>query len=92
MDEDKFIQIVDEFAKKLGFAFFVISGEGRELITEQFAGEDLYGYLIPNELASEFAVEYSEGFISDKWSDYIRFAVWKTDNGKVIIDFIKPSE
>lgn len=83
-----FFSIVQSFAHTLGKVFFIDTGEGHEIITDELDGEDLSGWLIPVEKASEFEElwkNWNEDTPGD-WDQYYCFAEW-TNNGDIHIEF-----
>lgn len=83
------IKLIQKEAAKEGKVFFIESGEGHELITEDLWLEDLFGWLIPEEMATVFNKIYTdkEGFNwlnSDEntWEIYSCCAEWEeTEDG-----------
>ena len=90
---DLFFELVQNTAKSKGFQFFMNSGEGRDFETEEMEGEDLFGWLIPNELIPEFQKEWmSQKGISDKWDDFMTFALWDKVGNDIKIIFRNADE
>ena len=83
-----FFKIIQKFAEKENAVYFCDSGEGREIFTKEYEGEDLSGWLIPKELSEEFNKEYLADDISDKWDIYYRFAEWEKKDDEIIIKFV----
>ena len=73
---NKFFSIVQDTAEKEGCVFFLDAGDGRDFKTDTLEGEDLMGWLIPKEKASEFEKEWEAGDVSDDWSDFYKWAIW----------------
>lgn len=86
----RFFAIVQEAAHNQGCVFFFDSGDGRDVVTKTMEGEDLTGWLIPSEKASEFENEWKTWQISSQWDDYFTFAIW--DNPKNITITFKNTE
>ena len=85
---ERFFAIVQEEAAKQSRVFFLDSGDGRELETEELSGEDLTGWLVPLGEAKAFQEEWQGGGeVDEKWSEYIVFATWKWADGKIAIFF-----
>lgn len=85
---ENFFSIVREEASKNGGVFFVDSGEGREIFRPGIEGEDLFGWLIPNDRANEFEVEFSTNAVDeDKWEEFECIARWDEIDGKITISF-----
>lgn len=72
----KFFAIVQDAAKKKGCVFFLDAGDGREFETDTIEGEDLMGWLIPEEKVPDFTKEWEAGDVSDEWSDFYKWAIW----------------
>ena len=68
---ESFFNIVQKFANRQNAVFFLKSGEGNEIIRNDFEGEDLFGWLIPNDLVEKFET----------------FANWEESNNSIIITF-----
>jgi len=84
---ERFFEVVRKEAEKEGSVFFVESGEGREIITDDMDGEDLSGWLIPRNEADEFEKEWKKNDVTGKWNKFFRFAIWNEGNGKISISF-----
>lgn len=85
-----YFNLVQAAANKQGAQFFMDSGEGRDIITEEFEGEDISGWLIPLEQAREFEKEWMQKQgknIDGRWDRYYLFAIWSLVDGKVDIAF-----
>ena len=90
-ESDKFINffsIVQENASAMKCTFFLDAGDGREFETDTLEGEDLMGWLIPDHMLGEFEEEWKTGDISDEWSDFYVWAIWKnTEN--ITVEFVE---
>lgn len=84
---EKFFGIVQDAAKKKGCAFFLDCGEGRDLETEDLSGEDLSGWLIPEDRAAQFEKEFLGGHIREVWNEFIAFATWHSSPNGINISF-----
>ncbi|MFR5772755.1 MAG: hypothetical protein ACLUE7_05530 [Lachnospirales bacterium] len=69
--------------------FFLDSGEGRELFTDNLEGEDLSGWLIPKSQAEEFENLWKQKGDLTKWNDFVCFAVWEKEDDDIKIYFRK---
>lgn len=93
--EKNYNDLIDAEAKMRGATFYVNCGEGRELMTKEYYGEDVSGWLIPNDMKADFEAELASvpkgmvlaAVVDDKWDEWFCTAVWRIDNGKVSIDF-----
>lgn len=83
----RFFEVVQRHAATLGCVFFLDAGEGRDVSFEDMEGEDISGWLIPCEHTSAFQDEWDNMRPSDQWSSFFRFAVWRIENGTLMIDF-----
>ena len=78
--EDRFIEIVNHEADKLGMEFIIDSGEGRDHETEDLYLEDLSGWLFPKGTPEK----------QKKTDQFYRFAEWSIVDGVVSVDFKEP--
>lgn len=85
----QFFSLVQAQAKQMGFVFFLDCGEGRELETDSLSCEDLSGWLIPEQQANDFNLEFEAGDVSDRWGSHICFALWQKTNDTIQISFQK---
>ena len=83
---EKFFEIVQSTAALQNSVFFLDAGEGRDFENSEMEGEDLSGWLVPNEKADEFEEFWSKNDVSDDWSDMFGFAIW-SDADNPIINF-----
>ena len=89
-ENDKFIrffELVQQEASKQRAVFYADAGDGHSVITEQMECEDMMGWLIPTEKADEFEEQWRESKVSEDWSDYYVWAVWKIEDAAVQIAF-----
>ena len=89
-ESDKFEEyflIVQAEAKKTGCVFFFDTGDGREFETNTLEGEDLMGWLIPDDKVPKFINEYEQWSVSDDWLDFYKWAIWDNSNDKISISF-----
>ena len=84
---EKFFEIVQKTAEKHGFVFFLDSGDGHDIVTDEFEGENLQGWIIPKEKANEFETQFNKFSNSEEWDDFYGFAVWYEEEGKIKILF-----
>lgn len=82
--EQNFWELVSLSAEKNNCNFFLKNGEGREIFTDDLDGEDLFGWLIPFDKVKEFEKEWFADNISDKWNDFLTFAIWEKDKNETI--------
>ena len=85
--DDVFWETVQKAAQNENSSFYLNCGEGREFETPEMKGEDLSGWLIPENKESSFSKEYSSGNIDDKWDNYYVFAIWHKNGNDVSIEF-----
>lgn len=79
-----FFSIVQETAKNNNCIFFLDAGDGRGFENEKFEGEDLMGWLIPQNLSVDFEKIWLDDNVSDDWSDYYVWAVWENETSPTI--------
>lgn len=88
--ENAFWELIQDCAKERNAEFFMDSGEGKDLITERYEGENFSGWLIPNEKKAEFKKAWGSGEEEqDQWDPFYMFAEWKEDNNSITIEFNK---
>ena len=73
---NKFFSIVQDAAYKKGCVFFLDAGDGRDFETDLIEGEDLMGWLIPNDQAADFEEKWKNNDVSDEWSNHYVWAIW----------------
>ena len=78
----KFFDLVQTEAKKLKSVFFLECGEGNDFVGDGIEGEDLRGWLIPEEEAKRFEKVWLEGDPGDEWEDNIAWAIWSGNTDK----------
>ena len=90
--EQRFFELIKKAAAEKNAVFFMDSGEGNELIDDLYDGEDISGWLIPENLSEQFKQirERDEEWKTDDWTKYYLFAEWHKDsNGTVTMEFNK---
>lgn len=83
-----FFNLIQAEANRQGCVFFCDSGEGHELITEKFDGEDLSGWLVPINEAAEFEKKYNEWKVGKEADEFMRIAKWHGNKLAPKISFI----
>lgn len=91
---EKYFEIIEEEAKRLGGVFFSETGEGRDLDLEDIEICDLAGWLVPFDQADEFEALYlgrkdKEIWDSDRWDDMYIFVDYILDGDNVSVKFDK---
>lgn len=92
---ERFFQLVQDEAVKSNAVFFLLSGEGRDIILPNLEGEDLSGWLIPEEQAEEFETAWKQDDSMEaleKWSEFFQWAEWRENDNKIKITFQKYGE
>ena len=84
---EAFFAIVQQEAEKTHSVFFLDCGEGREFSYENIEGEDLRGWRVPEEKATQFEQEWLRGEPSDEWEDNIEWAVWNLPLTNLTVSF-----
>ncbi len=80
----KFFSIVQDAAGKKNSVFFLDAGDGNDFETDTLEGENLMGWLIPEDKLTDFEKEWDKGDVSDDWSQYYLWAIWKNAENPVI--------
>ncbi len=83
----RFFQIVQNEAQRRNAVFFLECGEGNEYFADDIEGEDLRGWLIPEEQADLFEALWEAGTPGDEWADCIVWALWKSPSNTLSITF-----
>lgn len=65
-----FFSAVQDAAKKEKKIFFLDAGDGNEFSTDEMEGEDLLGWLIPEDQAEDFASEFENFKEAEEWDDF----------------------
>ena len=85
---ERFFSYVRNAAKKEGCMFFVYSWDGHEYESENMEGEDLFGWLIPEDMVQSFESDFKQDKVSSEWDQYLCFANWeKLGNNELLIHF-----
>ena len=84
---NKFFVIVQKAAQNKNAVFFLEAGDGRDFETSEMEGEDLQGWLIPNNQADEFEPIWRKNEVSEKWEVFFCFAVWRKRGERFEISF-----
>lgn len=82
-----FFNIVQDYAAKKNCVFFLDTGEGHDYSDDTFTCQDLSGWLVPKESASEFEKSYLEFGDLDRWDNHYKFAEWHKKGNVISIDF-----
>lgn len=80
----RFFSIVQKYAKRQDCVFFLDAGDGRDFETDVLEGEDLMGWLIPQNTINKFEKEWETDSVSDNWSDFYVWAIWKNPDNPII--------
>lgn len=83
----EFFKLVQLEAQKANSVFFLDCGEGNDFVDGNMEGEDLRGWLIPDELADEFEKQWMNGNPGDEWENRITWATWSGGVPKLKITF-----
>ena len=79
--------MIQSAAEAKGAVFFADAGDGNDFETPTLEGENMMGWLIPTDKANEFEPMWEQSDVSDEWSDFFVWAVWKRDGDKIKIEF-----
>ncbi len=85
-----FWKIVQEEASKHNSVFFLDSGEGNEIEITDINAEDLSGWLVPKDRASEFDIlfkAFDNKTISEKFDDFYMIASWQKKQDSISVSF-----
>ena len=77
----RYFALVQEAAKQRRCIFYFDTGDGRDIVTDTFEGEDLMGWLIPEDQSSAFEKEWNAWDVSSIWNKYFCFAIWDNSDG-----------
>lgn len=80
---------VQDEAKKQNKVFFLDTGEGKEISTNEFEGENLSGWLIPKQKANTFETTWRNYDNLDKWDEFYVYEIWQFNENKLKISFEK---
>lgn len=83
----KYLAIVESEAEKLDSIFFLDAGDGNDFKTETMEGEELMGWLIPNDKVAEFESLWLNDKVDDSWTDFFGWAIWELTEGAVRVHF-----
>lgn len=86
----RFFDIVQAAAGRLGKVFFLWTGEGHDITTDELDGEDLSGWLVDESNAELFESLWTKpgASIPDDLDDTSCFARWSQDeDGRIEIRF-----
>jgi len=72
----KFFDLVQTEARKQHSVFFLECGEGNDFAGDGIEGEDLRGWLIPEEEVNRFEKVWQDDEPGDEWEDNIAWAIW----------------
>jgi hypothetical protein len=88
--EQAFWDFIQEFAKLQNAAFYMDCGEGHDINTDQYEGEDYSGWLIPQDQEEIFREYWENGTEDDdRWDEFYCFAEWSENEGQIKIEFKK---
>ena len=87
----KYFEIVQTTAQSQGCVYFLDAGDGRDFENEECEGEDLMGWLIPDDMVSSFEKEWNSFDVSDAWSRFYTWAIWYNPDHPTV-KFERPTE
>ena len=82
----EFFKMVQKRAKETEHIYFLDTGEGHELITDELDCEDLSGWLILNAKVKNFEKDFNDRK-TDEWLDFYAFSIWDKKEDEYIIRF-----
>ena len=83
----RYFAIVESEAEKLDSVFFLDAGDGNDFKTETMEGEELMGWLVPNDKVAEFEPLWLNDKVDDSWIDFFCWAIWELAEGTVRVHF-----
>ena len=89
---EAFFALVQQEATKRHSVFFLDCGEGHEYFREDMEGEDLRGWLIPENQADRFEFAWQNDLSESQWGeweDFIEWVVWHPPLEKLTVSFEK---
>ena len=84
---NRFFELIQAEAKKQNATFFADAGDGNEFETPTLEGENMMGWLIPDDKVKEFEPVWESSDVDDDWTDFFRWAVWSEVDGNITIQF-----
>lgn len=82
-----FFELVQKKASEKDCVFFLESGDGNEFETDTMEGENLQGWLVPQNQAAEFEKIWKEEKEDDIWTEFFCWAEWHRKNGNIDVTF-----
>ncbi len=83
-----FFELVQNKAQTRGAVFFLESGDGNEFTTEAMEGEELQGWLVPEQEAAAFERIWLDGKEDDEWVDFFCWVKWKRSGDSIDVSFV----
>lgn len=84
---NKFFELIQQEAKKVNCVFFADAGDGNDFEDQSMEGEDMMGWLVPNDRVNEFEPLWKEDKVDNNWTDLFKWAIWSKNNGNLQISF-----
>ena len=82
---EKYFALIQETAAKHGFVFFANAGDGNDFSNDEYEGEEMMGWLIPESDAAEFEPYFLVGDdVPEKWKDTFCWAEWENENAPIL--------
>ena len=82
-----FFALIQDEAKKRDAVFFADAGDGNDFETAEMEGENMMGWLIPNDRVKEFEPIWKSNDVDDDWTDFFTRAIWRDEDGEIKIAF-----
>lgn len=82
-----FFALIQDEAKKHNAVFFAHAGDGNDFESPTMEGENVMGWLVPNDKVKEFEPLWKADEVDDNWVDFFTWAVWRDENGEIKIAF-----
>ena len=84
----KYFAIVDQKARDRNYIFFISEADGREFYGDDIEGDDLWGWLIPNDRADEFEKLWAADKENDDWIEFFVCAEWRETKDGYDVSFV----
>ena len=82
-----FFALIQDEAKKHNAVFFADAGDGNDFENAEMEGENMMGWLVPNDRIEEFEPIWASDDVDDDWFDFFTWAIWRNEDGEIKIEF-----
>lgn len=84
---NKFFALIQAAAKEKNSVFFADAGDGKDFETPELEGENMMGWLVPTDKASEFEQVWEKDNVDDTWTDFFVWAIWERHGESIKVHF-----